>query len=246
MFNYFAANPPASGLPTCLQLLISAGARLDLQTLEAFDRQFGRKIHSFYGTSETGGITYDSSDAVNDAGHVGLPVPGVTLTVHTDEAAPAGSGRISVRSAAVAYGYLDTQNEKQDFFLGGEFLTGDYGFVDSRGYLTLTGRASAAVNVAGRKVFPAEVERVLREMEGIDDAYVIAAPDARRGQQLVACVITGRRLSAVEVRRFCTTRLSRYKIPRGIIFLSALPVTSRGKTDHARLVKLAIEHLAKE
>ena len=80
-------------------------------------------------------------------------------------------------------------------------------------------------------------------MDGIEEACVIAAPDARRGQQLVACVITNKHLSAVEVRRFCATRLSRYKVPRAIIFLSSLPVTPRGKVDHARLASLAIEHL---
>jgi acyl-CoA synthetase (AMP-forming)/AMP-acid ligase II len=244
MFNYFAANPPVEGWPDCLRLLISAGARLDVQTADSFRGQFGHKIHSFYGTSEAGGITYDATDAVNHTGHVGSPLPGVTITMRADEAAPAGSGRILVHSAAVAKGYLDTQNEPQDSFVDGGFLTGDYGFVDARGDLTLTGRASAAVNVAGRKVYPAELERVLRGMQGVDDACVIAAPDARRGQQLVACVITSQHLSAVEVRRFCAARLSRYKVPRAIIFLPSMPVTPRGKTDHARLVKLATEHLA--
>ena len=116
MFNYFAANPPAEGWPSCLELLISAGARLDLQTVQSFLGQFGQKIHSFYGASEAGGISYDASDTVNHAGHVGRPMPGVTITVRADEAAPAGSGRVLVHSGAVANGYLDAQNEAQDCF----------------------------------------------------------------------------------------------------------------------------------
>ena len=158
---------------------------------------------------------------------------------------PPGSGRIFVRSASVASGYLHAEGEQDAPFVDGGFLTGDYGFVDVRGYLTLTGRASAAVNVAGRKVHPAEVERVLRGMEGVDDACVIGAPDPRRGQQIVACVISQRNPSALEVRRFCAARLAPHKVPRAIILLPSLPVTPRGKTDHARLLALALEQLAK-
>src|SRR6185436_13510857 len=94
MFNYFAANPPADGWPGCLRLLISAGARLDLQTVQVFHAQFGVKIHSFYGASETGGIAYDPGDAVTHDGDVGSPMQGVTIIIRADEGAPAGSGRI--------------------------------------------------------------------------------------------------------------------------------------------------------
>ena len=127
--------------------------------------------------------------------------------------------------------------------MDGGFLTGDYGSLDVRGCLTLTGRASAAVNVAGRKVHPAEVERVLRSMERVDEACVIAAPDARRGQQIIAFVISRQDASAQEVRRFCAARLASYKVPRAIIFLPSLPVTPRGKIDRARLLALALEQL---
>jgi acyl-CoA synthetase (AMP-forming)/AMP-acid ligase II len=248
-FNYFVENPPPEGWPSCLQLLISAGARLDVQTIDAFHTQFGRKIHSFYGTSETGGIAYDAGDAVNPDAHVGNPMPGVAVTVRADEGAPAGSGRIFVQSPSIASGYLhagahqEDPFDQEDPFVDGGFLTGDFGFVDVHGSLALTGRASAAVNVAGRKVHPAEIERVLRGMEGVEDACVIAAPDARRGQQIVACVISRRNLTALDVRQFCAARLAAYKLPRAIIFLPSLPTTARGKTDHATLLALALEQL---
>jgi long-chain acyl-CoA synthetase len=251
MFNYFVANPPVDGWPSCLEQVTSAGARLDVQTTEAFDRQFGRKIHSFYGTSEAGGITYDAGDAANDDGHVGTPLPGVSVTVRADEDAPAGSGRVFVESAAVASGYLHGRDDlevsfdQENLFVDGGFLTGDFGFFDNRRYLNLTGRASGAVNVAGRKVQPAEIERVLRSMEGVEDAHVIAAPDARRGQQIVACVISRRNLTALDVRQFCAARLAAYKLPRAIIFLPSLPTTARGKTDHATLLALVLEQLEK-
>ncbi len=241
MFNFLAANSPADDWPPCLQLLISAGARLDAQTSEGFGDRFGIKIHSFYGASETGGIAYDASDVPVPEGHVGTAMPGVTVLVRPDDEAAAGSGRIFVRSDSVAAGY--TQDEQESGFIDGGFLTGDLGFADSDGHLTLTGRASAAVNVAGRKVHPAEVERVLRSMAGVEDVCVLAAPDSRRGQQILACIISRQISSALEVRQFCASRLAPHKVPRAIIFLPSLPLTPRGKIDRVRLLSLALERL---
>ena len=246
MFNYLATNPPPDGWPSCLQLLISAGARLDTHTAHAFHDRFRIKIHSFYGASEAGGIAYDASDALMEDGQVGTAMPGVTLSLRPDEEAADGSGRLVVHSDSVALGYSEEEEDDERAFADRGFLTGDLGFVDDRGRVTLTGRASPAVNVAGRKVHPAEVERVLRSMNGVDDVCVIAAPDARRGQQILACIISRDLSSALEVRQFCAARLAPHKVPRAIIFLPALPLTPRGKTDRTRLLSLALEQLAHE
>ena len=85
-------------------------------------------------------------------GQVGMAMPGVTISLQPDDEAAAGSGRVFVCSDSVARGYTEDDDERA--FIDGGFLTGDFGFVDSLGQLTLTGRASAAVNVAGRKVHP--------------------------------------------------------------------------------------------
>jgi long-chain acyl-CoA synthetase len=244
MFNYLATNAPADGLPRCLQLLISAGARLDTQTAQAFHARFAVKIHSFYGASETGGIAYDAGDALMTDGQVGTAMRGVSITLRPDDEATEGSGRIVVRSDSVALGYSEDDDERA--FVDGAFVTGDLGRVDHDGRLTLTGRASPAVNVAGRKVHPAEVERVLRSMNGVDDVCVIAAPDPRRGQQILACIVSGRLSSALEVRQFCAARLPAHKVPRAIIFLPSLPLTERGKIDRVRLLALALKRMDAE
>jgi len=230
MFEYFLANPLTDGWPSPLRRLMSAGAPLVPSTVRSFHERYGLKIHSFYGTSETGGIAFDDDDQIDDSGTVGRPLPGVTVTLRDDDGV---SGRIHVRSAAVANGYT----EGGDAFVDGGYLTGDYGSWDSRGRLTLTGRVSSFVNVAGRKVQPAEVEQVLRSMPGIADARVIAAADPRRGEQIVACVVAeqGAVAMPLAVRRFCASRLAPHKIPRAIIFVDAIPLTPRGKTDRAAL-----------
>jgi len=72
-------------------------------------------------------------------------------------------------------------------------------------------------------------------MPGVDDVRVVAAADARRGQQLVACIVTRREITPLAVRRFCSTRLAPHKIPRSVVFLDAIPMTARGKTDRVAL-----------
>ncbi len=235
MFHYFVANPPSDGWPAGLRRLISAGAPLPPATVRAFHDRFGVKIHSFYGATETGGIAFDADVEIHEEPVVGRALPGVTITLVPDEDMPAGAGRIHVRSAAVAHGYSGPAGESFD---AGGFLTGDYGSVDGCGRLTLTGRVSSFVSVAGRKVQPHEVEEALRSMPGVEDVRVLAAPDSQRGQQIVACMVMDKARAAtsvLDVRRFCASRLAPYKIPRTIVFLDAIPLTERGKTDRAAL-----------
>lgn len=232
MFEYFLANPPADGWPPGLRRLISAGAPLLPSTVRAFYERFGVKIHSFYGATETGGIAFDDSEDVDEGGVIGRPLPGVEVTLRPD----GDMERVHVRSAAVATGYTAAAS---DGFGDGGFLTGDYGAWDAVGRLTLRGRVSSFVNVAGRKVHPDEVEHVLRDMPGVKHVRVVAAPDAKRGQQIVACVVTnGASVTALTVRQFCAARLAPHKIPRSVVFLDTIPMTVRGKTDRAALDEL--------
>ena len=236
MFDYFIANPPADGWPEDLKRLISAGARLQPETVRGFHERFGIKVHSFYGASEAGGISYDADDAVSGTNSVGWPLPGVTITFRPDDRTPPGTGRVHIASTGVASGYVGDPSEE---FCDGGFLTGDYGRFDDEGRLLLTGRVSSFINVAGKKVQPAEVEDVLRQMPGVTDVRVIGAADAQRGEQVVACLAVERGLadtiSTLSVRRFCSSRLATFKIPRTVIVLDAIPLTARGKTDRRAL-----------
>lgn len=232
MFEYFLANPPDGGWPPGVRKLVSAGARLQAATVAGFLEQFGVKIHSFYGATESGGISYDDSDDLSGSDTVGRPLPGVTITLrHEDE----GAGRVHVRSDAVADGYV---GDLEDAFGSDGFLTGDYGTIDADGRLHLTGRASSFINVAGKKVRPEEVEDVLRTMPGIRDVRVLAASDPQRGEQVAACIVAThgeRPPSVVAVRRYCSARLTAFKIPRVVVVLDAIPMTARGKVDRRAL-----------
>jgi acyl-CoA synthetase (AMP-forming)/AMP-acid ligase II len=234
MFDHFVKNPPGGDWPPMLRNLLSAGALLETGVAEAFRQRFGVKIHPFYGTSETGGITYDATDSPATDGLVGTPLPGVSLEMVPEDGAPEGGGRVLVRGPAVIRAYADTVDP--DSFVNGGFLTGDLGTVDGAGQLTLAGRVSSFVNVAGRKVQPEEVERVLRAHEAIADVRVLGISDERRGEQLAACVVVrGARPSLLALRQFCAARLASHKIPRAFVFLDRIPLTERGKTDRIGL-----------
>jgi acyl-CoA synthetase (AMP-forming)/AMP-acid ligase II len=238
MFDHLAAAIGPGGWPPCLELLISAGARLESPTIGAFKRAFGLKIHSFYGTSETGGISFDGSPDIEEEATLGRALPGVTITLRPEDGAPADGGRIHVASDAVASGYAGGEAGDGAFVQCG-FLTGDFGRFDARGHLILTGRASSFINVAGRKVQPEEVEQVLRAMPGIEDVRVIGAPDATRGEQIVACIVShSPACSPLAIRQFCAARLAPHKIPRSIVRLERIPLTARGKTDRRALERV--------
>ena len=104
MYQHYLAHPPAGGWPPTLTLLVSAGARLEVETVRGFHERFGLKIHSFYGTSETGGIAFDGDDELDEVPTVGRPIAGVTIELRPDAGVPPGHGRIHVRSLAVCPG----------------------------------------------------------------------------------------------------------------------------------------------
>jgi long-chain acyl-CoA synthetase len=244
MFEHLVISVPAASWPRGLHRLMSAGARLEAATARRFHDAFGVKIHSFYGTSETGGIAYDDTDEVSDETTVGRPMPDVVVTLRPEEGARDDEGRVHVASGAVATRYVGERPSDGAFGDGG-FLTGDFGRFDGRGHLVLTGRVSAFINVAGRKVQPEEVEQVLRTMPGVADVRVLGAADPARGEQIVACIVrTDGDRNVLAVRRFCAARLAPYKLPRAVIWLDRIPITERGKTDRAALERIVVRHLA--
>ena len=229
-------------LPRPMRLLITAGARIDVETVEWFKHQLDCKVHSFYGSSETGGISYDDTEEVVLPLHVGRSMPETDVTVRPPDDGNA-AGRVFVRGNAVSHGYADAEADAAiSGFCDGGFLTGDLGRLDPEGHLLLTGRVSNAVNVAGRKVDPSEVERALLGVPGIGDARVLGMACDVRGQQVVAFIVRqDATLTSLAIRQQCAATLSPYKIPRRFVFLDRLPVDARGKIDRRALQALAAQ-----
>ena len=239
MFDYIRRLGAAVSPTSSVRLLITAGAPIDVETVRFFKRTFGQKVHSFYGTSETGGITFDASEDVSDPLTVGRPLPGTSVTLMASPTAAPGEGRVHVRGDAVAARYaLPDDDEPLSAFTGDGFLAGDLARLDTAGNLILTGRVSRFVNIAGRKVHPEEIERVIREMPDVIEASVLGMPCPTRGEMLVACVRQRGSLTAASIRSQCAARLSPHKIPRRIVFTEGIPADARGKMDRRALEAL--------
>ena len=239
MHDHLLRRLEGTTLPGSLRLLLTAGARIRLETVLGYRRAFGRKIHSFYGTSETGGIAFDDAMDIDEALPVGRPLPGVDVTLRGVDGE--ADGLVHVRSRAVAAGYAtDGGNEPESGFVDGGFLTGDLGHFRSD-TLVLTGRTSRFLNVAGRKVQPAEIERVLLELREVEAARVFGVRSGARGETVVACLVPapGASIHIGAVRSHCSRRLSPHKVPRRIVFADLLPVDARGKVSERALRALA-------
>jgi len=213
------ANVPHAGLAS-IRTVISAGAPLAPSVAEAFHRRFGRRIHIFYGSTETGGITYDRTGrAALVAGRVGRPLPGVRLRFRV-------RGRFSVESPAVF-----TLGNRRHRGRMGQHCPPDLGQPSADGNLLLIGRSGRQLKVAGRRLEPREVEEALRRLPGVADAWVAADP--RRSEGLVA-VVAGP-ASPEGLRAALQSVLAGWKIPRRYILIDDLPRNARGKADSRRL-----------
>lgn len=242
MIRTLATLPGLPELPD-LRVCLAAGAPLAPQDAAAFRTATGHKVHVFYGCSECGGITYDRSDeSVHEAGEVGSAMERVGVTVVNEEGRPlpAGvEGRALVTSRAVALGAVPPP-EEPDVLAPGRFLSGDLGVLDGQGRLTLTGRVAEFLNVAGKKVHPEEVRRVLEALPGVRSAAVAGLPDPHRGQLVAALVAVepGSNLTVHTVLAACRARLAPHKVPRRLVIVDELPVSERGKVRKEVVMQL--------
>ncbi len=205
-----------------LRLGISAGAPLPVDVARDFAKKFGRRLHSFYGSSETGGIAYDATGAATLDGGVGRALRGVRLTALPGR-------RLKVSSAAVlTYGHRRCVGRR------GAWIMPDLVAVDTRGCLTLLGRLGTMVKIAGRRVNLEEVVARLRGLGGVRDAWVSVSAGA---EPVLGAVVATER-TAAELRAALFADTASWKIPKMWRVVAALPVTARGKPDTRALQAL--------
>lgn len=219
-------DTPALG---SLRLCISAGAPLSVNLERRFRKKFGLHIHSFYGASECGGICFTRDLPNEEEGFVGPPLHGVKL-----EPVEKGSAatQIRVRSAAVGDGYFPRPDPSR--LGGGVFVPDDLVQVTEAG-IRIVGRTSDVINVAGKKVNPAEVEAQLLSHPAVREAVVFGRASALRNEEVVACVVAGGKTGEAELLDYCRTRLSGWQTPKQIFMVDALPVNERGKISRRQL-----------
>ncbi len=155
-------------------------------------------------------------------------------------------GGLYVKGDSTATGYWCRSEVTRRVFRGEWLRTGDIYARDADGYYSCLGRSDDVLKVRGMWVSPAEVEIRLRAHPGVEQAVVVAIPDADGLDTAVACVVLrpGEPLTADELIAFCRAGLAAFKRPRHVLFLDGLPLTATGKVQRFRLRELALAALA--
>ena len=216
-----------------LRLAVATAAALPETTAIAFAKRFGKPLHQGLGIIEVGLSVLNLDAAREKPASLGKPLPAYEVALLDGEGLPVPEGEpgeFHVRGPGLLDAYLAPWNPAP--LEDGWFASGDLVRRDEDGHLFLMGRKKSVINVAGMKVFPEEVERVLNEHPAISRSRVFGREHPQMGQVPVAEIIPadpGLPPKAIELQRYCRGLLSAYKVPMQFKLVESLPLTASGK-----------------
>jgi acyl-CoA synthetase (AMP-forming)/AMP-acid ligase II len=222
---------------SCVRLIINGGEKMPIPLIERIQRTFPSAwFADAYGLTETvsGDTFLDRDSLVTKLGSVGRPCLHLELDLW-DEAGrsvPAGDrGEIVMRGPKVFPGYWRDPEATAAAFRGGWFHTGDIGVRDEDGYLFIVDRLKDMILSGGENIAGSEIERVLYEHEAVLEVAVVGRRDERWGEVPVAYVVLrpDRPATADDLIAHCGAQLARFKVPKDVVFLDALPRNPSGK-----------------
>lgn len=202
------------------------------------------RFYVMYGQTEaTARLTYLPPEWMQEKlGSVGIPVSGVRIKICDEQGCerPVGEvGEICATGPNIMMGYWrDPEATKQKMF--GQWLrTGDLGYLDADGFVTVVGRNSDQIKTGDHRVAPEEIEQVIAGCIGVDEVAVVGIPDDLLGQVIKACIVPRPEtpLERRDILRYCSQRLAAYKLPKIIEIVDALPKTASGKVQRYLLQK---------
>lgn len=227
-----------------MRLFVSGSAPLLAADHVAFEERTGHRILERYGMTETGMNTSNPYDGARKPGTVGLPLPGVDVRVVEKDSgsrlAQGEVGSIEVRGPNVFAGYWNMpEKTASEFRDDGYFITGDLGRFDEDGYLAIVGRDKDMVISGGFNVYPVEIEELLDAHPTVLESAVIGVPHPDLGETVVAVVVAaaGRTPQPEELLNSLSDQLARFKQPRAVRVVEALPRNVMGKVQKAELRK---------
>lgn len=218
-----------------LRFIRSGSAALPMPVREELERVFNTRVLETYGMTEASGHVTCSPLPwrARKPGSVGVAIgPEVAIMDAEGTLLPAGeSGEIVVRGATVMQGYDNDPVANQHAFKDRWFRSGDQGYLDSDGYLFVTGRLKEIINRGGQKITPQEVEEVLLDHPAVAQAVTFAVPHTQLGEDIAAAVVLrqGARATENDLRTFIATRLAAFKVPRQVCIVDELPQSATGK-----------------
>ena len=202
----------------------------------------------FYGATENTGavtrLTHDNhAKGLKQRVSAGKPWPGTEVKVCDPETgAPLESGEtgeIRMRSGAIMDGYWGREEATAEAIVDGWYRTGDAGYFDENGFLYVCDRIKDMIISGGENIYPAEIENALSQHPAVLEAAVVGAPDEKWGEIVKAFVVRrgGEHLSTEDVTAFLSDRIAKFKLPREVAFIDALPRNPSGKILKTELRK---------
>jgi fatty-acyl-CoA synthase len=224
-----------------LRLIVSSGVMWSEPVKEALLRHVDATLADLVGSSEAVGFANSVAKRGRAAKTARFRL-GPDAAVFDEDGRPVepGSGQVGILAVGgpIPIGYYKDRAKTAQTFreVGGRIWStpGDYATVEADGTISLLGRGSVCINTAGEKVFPEEVEEVLKAHPDVEDANVVGAPDERWGQAVTAVVapVTGRELDPSELVEHCRLTLAGYKCPKRIVVVDRVLRGPNGKADY--------------
>jgi len=236
LFNALLAAPHFAEVDwSRLRLVIGGGAAIQPSIATQWQSVTGVPIIEGYGLTEASPVVCANPvDAGQFSGSVGYPLPSTEISIRDDDKAAVATGVIGevwVRGPQVMRGYwMNPAETSEAISPDGWLRTGDVGYLTPARMLVLVDRKKDVVVVSGFKVYPSEVEAVVRTLGGVSAAAAVGVPDERTGQAVKLFVVrSSADLTAAAVLEHCRANLSAYKVPRSIEFRDTLPLNQLGK-----------------
>ncbi|WP_207369447.1 o-succinylbenzoate--CoA ligase [Heyndrickxia coagulans] len=199
-------------------------------------------VFQSYGMTETASqiVTLAPEDSLRKIGSAGKPLFPAQIRIVSDGkvCGPFEHGEIAVKGPNVTIGYLNRPDANRKSFREGWFFTGDIGYLDDEGFLYVLDRRSDLIISGGENIYPAEIEEVLLAHPDILEAGVIGVEDEKWGQVPAAFIVTKRAVREKELQAFCETRLAKFKIPKKVYAVPALPRNASNKLVRRKLLEL--------
>jgi acyl-CoA synthetase (AMP-forming)/AMP-acid ligase II len=225
-----------------LRFIRSCSASLAPQLMHDLETAFGAPVLEAYGMTEAAHQMASNPlpPAARKAGSVG-PGTGVGISIMDGEGrhlAAGERGEVVIKGNNVIRGYENNPEANATSFSDGWFRTGDQGYLDADGYLTLVGRIKELINRGGEKVSPREIDEVLLAHPAVAEAVSFGVPHPTWGEEVAAAVVLSEPVSESDLLAYCRDRLADFKRPKQIHITETIPRTATGKIQR-RLVAQA-------
>lgn len=221
---------------SALKLAVGGGMAVQKAVAEKWKQVTGTFILEGYGLTESSPVvSINPTDLKDFNGSIGLPVPSTEISLRDDdgnEAAAGERGELWVRGPQVMRGYWQRPDETAKTITEDGWLkTGDIATVDNEGFLRIVDRKKDMILVSGFNVYPNEIEDVVAHYEGVLEVACIGVPDDKSGEAVKVFVVPkpGVTLNPKDIREFCKTELTGYKVPKYVELREELPKSNVGK-----------------